>query len=220
MTDRGRLGLLLFGVLAPLFVFAAVAFEVSEDEPSGWDASVFRTVRQFGDDDPPVLDQAFDFFGDVQVEYVGLVVVVFVFGLLLLRRRFLDAAFLALSLAAGAAVPALKDAFEQPPPEGGGDSYAFPSGHAVGSMLIAAALVVLLWRTRWRWSVLSAAAVLVFAIGFSVVAEGVHWPSDVVGGWGFALAWVSALALVRAAVARPSRPTRHAGSASRRGRGV
>ena len=30
-------------------------------------------------------------------------------------------------------------------------TYSFPSGHAMGSMTLAAVLVLLAWRTRWRW---------------------------------------------------------------------
>ena len=73
--------------------------------------------------------------------------------------------------------------------------YSFPSGHALSSMAAALIAVVLCWpATRghpWRRAaLLGAAAVLVLATGFDRVGLGVHYPSDVVGGWLIAIAVV------------------------------
>ena len=68
---------------------------------------------------------------------------------------------------------------------------SFPSGHATSSMIFYLTLaLVLTHRSRWRRM---AAAFAVFAsllIGTTRVMLGVHWPSDVVGGWTFGLLWV------------------------------
>ena len=45
-------------------------------------------------------------------------------------------------------------------------------------------------KTRWRWVAAAAAILLSLLIGTSRVMLGVHWPSDVVGGWSFGLLWV------------------------------
>ncbi len=75
--------------------------------------------------------------------------------------------------------------------------YSFPSGHALNSMLIAAGAVVLGWRaTRGRpWrrtALLGGATLLVLVTGFDRVGLGVHYTSDVVGGWLIGLAVVCA----------------------------
>ncbi|MEV8096036.1 phosphatase PAP2 family protein [Kitasatospora sp. NPDC085879] len=77
------------------------------------------------------------------------------------------------------------------------DGPAFPSGHAMASGITCAALVALVWPLAGRagriWAG-CAAGVAVLAVGWSRIAVGVHWPSDVLGGWLAAaalLGWVT-----------------------------
>jgi undecaprenyl-diphosphatase len=68
---------------------------------------------------------------------------------------------------------------------------SFPSGHATSSMVFFLTLALVLSEsTRWRGAAVSAALLLSFFIGISRIMLGVHWPSDVVGGWAFGLLWV------------------------------
>jgi len=68
---------------------------------------------------------------------------------------------------------------------------SFPSGHATSSMIFFLTLALVLSDgTRWRGVAVSAALLLSFLIGTSRVMLGVHWPSDVIGGWAFGLLWV------------------------------
>ena len=52
-------------------------------------------------------------------------------------------------------------------------------------------------HTRWHRAAITGAILLSLLIGTSRVMLGVHWPSDVVGGWAFGLLWVL-LTLTRA----------------------
>ncbi len=69
---------------------------------------------------------------------------------------------------------------------------SFPSSHAVNTAAVAV-LLALIYR---KWAV--PAAFLVLAVGYSRVYLGVHYPSDILGGWlvggalGAGAAWLAA----------------------------
>jgi len=68
---------------------------------------------------------------------------------------------------------------------------SFPSGHAASSMIFYLALAIALTAgTRWHRAAAAGAVVLSLLIGTSRVMLGVHWPSDVIGGWAFGMLWV------------------------------
>ena len=70
------------------------------------------------------------------------------------------------------------------------DSLAFPSGHAANATLVWLCLALLLpTNERGRGFGVWAAVWLALAIGVSRMMLGVHWPSDVIGGWAFGLFW-------------------------------
>lgn len=70
-------------------------------------------------------------------------------------------------------------------------SPSFPSGHAAGTMALYGALA-LLGRSLTLWLICAA---MIAATGASRVWLGVHWPSDVIGGWAEGAAWLLVLSL-------------------------
>ncbi|HEX5691997.1 MAG TPA: phosphatase PAP2 family protein [Roseiflexaceae bacterium] len=73
-------------------------------------------------------------------------------------------------------------------------SYSFPSGHSMGSIVCYGMLAFLgarlLRDRRKRAALIVAAALLVFGIGLSRVYFGVHFPTDVLGGFVAGAIWL------------------------------
>ena len=81
-------------------------------------------------------------------------------------------------------------------------SLSFPSGHTANATITYLAIALLVpVKQRNRAIAVGVALALALQVGWSRVALGVHWPSDVVGGWAFGLLWVTIC--MRLASARP-----------------
>ena len=78
---------------------------------------------------------------------------------------------------------------------------SFPSGHALASAaILGVVLVVLLPSVRSRSAkvaVVAGVGLFVLAIGLSRLYLGVHWATDVIGGWVTGLAWLALCLTVR-----------------------
>lgn len=68
---------------------------------------------------------------------------------------------------------------------------SFPSGHALNCMIFYGAIILLIYRgiypTRHRKSIPIILFLLILTIGLSRIYVGVHYPTDVVAGWGFGI---------------------------------
>ena len=194
-----RLALLFIGVLLPLWAFGALAEEVREGETFAFDAPVMRWAEGWHS---PAMDQVFLFFSAIGYQWGVVPFDIALVAWLAWKRKPREGLFAGIALAGsgllnvaakhyfGRARPSL---WESIAPE---STFSFPSGHAMGSMTLAAVLVLLAWPTRWRWWVLGLAAAFVLMVGASRIYLGVHYPSDILAGWAAALAWVMGVYLV------------------------
>lgn len=71
------------------------------------------------------------------------------------------------------------------------ESYSFPSAHAMVSLTLFGMIAYLLWNKSKGVSLLLIG--LVFLIGISRIYLGVHYVSDVIGGYLFALAYLGTI---------------------------
>ena len=110
------------------------------------------------------------------------------------RHRSAHAALLiVIVLGERALVDGLKQWLGRPRPAGGEyliESMAFPSAHAANSMTVYLAIAILAAPPASRRQLAAAAIFLSLTIGLTRILLGVHWPSDVIGGWALGLATV------------------------------
>ena len=136
--------------------------------------------------------------------------------LLAIRRRWRLALYLLIA-GAGALVldPVLKSlvgrlrpVVAHPVAHGNGNS--FPSGHSLSSIVCYGALLLVFLpaaRGRWRRALAAGIVTLVALIGISRILLGVHYISDVLGGWALGITWLGVTAfafeLTRQAAGQP-----------------
>jgi undecaprenyl-diphosphatase len=196
LLERAPLVLLL--TLVAGFLFAWLAESVMEQRTTRFDATVRSAVHSMAS--PPLTRLMFDvtFMGSG-----GLILAALLAFALFRHFRWRGAAIWLLITLAGATVLdlSLKWAFHRPRPTPFygplPSTYSFPSGHSLFSFCFYGVLAGLLsQRVRSRglrvaiWVV---AAVLIFAIGLSRIYLGVHYPSDVLGGFLTGTIWVTTM---------------------------
>lgn len=196
--------LLIFGgVLAPLLLFGKLAEDVWSRETFRWDNPVLQRLHAHA-------TPGFDAFMLLASRLGGVLyllpLVIGIALLLWMKRRRAEAGFLALAVG-GACLLNLgaKAVFGRTRPAlwlsiAPEFDYGFPSGHAMLSMAVVAALLFLTWRGAWPRAIkvlcTLVGALFVLWVGLSRLYLGVHFPSDVLAGWSASLAWVSGVHLL------------------------
>ena len=200
----------LIGILA-LAGFSLDAAAVVANWVSGVDESAFQLGLEWRNGPVGAISLLFTFLGTAP----GLAIFATVgVGAMVVRRQWLWAVMPPLALLLGWIVnPVIKCTFlrQRPPHDlvltylNSCDRYSFPSGHAMESSALFGVLI--LWAVssdlRYRYWIAALMALMPLLIGLSRVVLGVHWLSDVVGGWlaGIVIVGVAVL-LVRWSAAR------------------
>ncbi|MEP6990908.1 MAG: phosphatase PAP2 family protein [bacterium] len=184
---------------ASLWAFLAIADEIPErSRMVRTDLFVSAWLQQVGTETGESIFRVVSWFGAPVLGAVLLVVIV----TLAWKRDWRRA--IALTIAAGGGTLlnyGLKTLFHRGRPEYASEfvhhpSWSFPSGHAMGSLIGYGFLAFLLLertqRPMRRRLIVLATVVLVGAIGFSRMYLGVHYLSDVVGGYLAGMVWLLA----------------------------
>ena len=189
-----RLVLLFVGVLLPLAGFVTLADDIHEAEAFHFDDALLLHLHGLA---TPGLNTFFVVLSKLGYEWGVIPLDVLIVAVLLLRRRWRKAAFAATAFVGSALLNlGSKQLFQRERPSlwesiAPESTFSFPSGHAMGSMTLAVTAVLLTWHTRWRWPVLLAAITFAGLVSLSRVYLGVHYPSDILGGWCAAMIWVT-----------------------------
>lgn len=195
----GRLVVLFLCMLVPLWLFVELADEVHELETFYFDDPLLWRAHAMAG---PALDRFFMVVSSLGYQW-GVVPIDIALTLgLLLARRWREATFAGVSFAGSALLNlATKQFFQRDRPTlwesiAPEHTFSFPSGHAMGSATLAMAVLLLCWHTRWRWPTALMAVAFALLVGASRIYLGVHYPSDILGGWAAGVAWVSGVYLV------------------------
>lgn len=163
------------------------------------DARILLRINEWSS---PWLDQLMLFVTNFGGYLVVLFVTFFITIFLIRTQRWHRAIFVSVGVAGAAAITSvLKILFARDRPElwqvlEYEHTYSFPSGHATLSFALAACIVILCWRTRWRWHISGVAVTYVALVGFSRLYLGVHYPTDILAGWIVSGVWVVACAYI------------------------
>ena len=183
--------------LAALLALILLGFWVTTDPAIyAWDTAFLLRLHHYA---TPELNRAVAVATNLGTHLGVLPASIVLIVLALGRRRWPTAAYLTLVMA-GSTVLNLtaKLLWQRPRPalwEGipFHSDFSFPSGHATYSMTFVLALVMLSWYRPQRPWLIGLGGLFVLAIGFSRLYLGVHFPSDVVGGWLLAITWAVGL---------------------------
>ncbi|MBD2259747.1 phosphatase PAP2 family protein [Pseudanabaena sp. FACHB-2040] len=189
--------------LLSLYVVGQLADEVLEQEAFAFDTTILLWINQISN---PVLDRVMLSITQLGNPTIATTVTVVSFLVLWLRHYRLEAKMFAINCLGGATLSTgLKLAFSKVRPQLWPQliqetTYSFPSGHALGSIVLYGFLAYLLAQHYRQYVKLiySLTTVLIVAIGLSRLYLGVHWPTDVIAGYGIGFLWITVgIALLR-----------------------
>lgn len=230
---ESRALILAIAVVGAIWAFLDLADEMAEGDTEAFDRRILLLFRTPGHPADPVGSRSFEeAMRDVTAlggfTFLTLVTIVAALAFAFHRRVRHAIVLVVTVLAAEVASEALKVVYSRPRPDlvpHGAYVYSgsFPSGHSLLAATTFLTIAVLISsmepRRALKALVFIVAIMILLGVGVSRIYLGVHWPSDVLGGWalgaGFAMAAWSVL--LRIAPVQREKPKPAASAPSQRG---
>jgi membrane-associated phospholipid phosphatase len=189
----GTLGLLI--CLGLIGLIEKLVREVWEKESFSFDTTFLLWIHQFAN---PITDRVMLAITQLGNPNVVIPIAIITLIFLWLDRHYSEAKFFAIACLGGAILnTGLKLVFRKSRPalwhrlieE---TSYSFPSGHALGAVVLYGAIAYLgsEYYPRFAGWIYGGAIALIVLIGLSRLYLGVHWPTDVMAGYSVGSLWL------------------------------
>jgi undecaprenyl-diphosphatase len=186
----------LFLCLAIIYLLAELSDEVLEKEAFGFDKTILLWIHHFANPSIDTIMLNITKLGNPSI----VVFIALVTWIILWFGHYRQEAKIFLLNCLGGAILnyGLKLFFSKPRPQlwkspVSEDSYSYPSGHAMGSMVLYGFITYLLatYYPKYAAFFYFFATILIAAIGFSRLYLGVHWPTDIIAGYGTGFLWIT-----------------------------
>ncbi len=194
-----KLTVSLGAFLALMGMFGYIAKQVYEGDTATRDTEILLKINSHSSSLYDFLALTITYSGNILSVVMLLLILLFI---LYKRRQFRMIVQVLFSVGGAVAANALlKLLFQRDRPElwqliTHESTYSFPSGHALITAALATTVVILWWRSKYRRYIVIVAALYTILVGLSRLYLGVHFPSDVVAGWCYGVAWAIIVALI------------------------
>ncbi|MEK4626511.1 phosphatase PAP2 family protein [Priestia megaterium] len=184
--------------LLSLICFSGMAILISGSKIVAFDRSIISLIQGFETPGLTTIMKCFTFIGSTpSVAVISLFSLFFLYKVLKHRTELI--LFIAIIVGSPILNELLKLLFHRARPDFHRlieiNGYSFPSGHAMSAFAVYGVLSFLLWRhipTRWgRTLLIVTSIIMILAIGISRIYLGVHYPSDVIGGYFASGCWLA-----------------------------
>ncbi|MBR8830623.1 MAG: hypothetical protein N5P05_000875 [Chroococcopsis gigantea SAG 12.99] len=202
------LALLFGGIYLPLLVFFLLAVTIWYYPMGlGWEVNLLETVHKTSSPELDKLARVLTNFGT----YLGVAPATAIFSLIFLaRRNWYRLTYVLISLWGCWGIsytmkllfhrlrPNLWELFYPLPLD-----FAFPSGHALSSMTLAATGAILAWGSPWFILVSIGGIIFSLSIAWTRLYLGVHFPTDIIAGWMLAISWAIGVHIILQGIFKP-----------------
>lgn len=188
---------IIFSVTFPLLAFIMISEDVINRELSAFDNDIYRFVAGFITEDMTDLMRFLSYCGSILV-LGAITLVIFIIARKNKKYIFYGWMIGANLLTSTALDEIFKLIFHRQRPDllrlMNASGFSFPSGHSMIGLCFYGLIAYLIWvnmKSRWRFPLVFSFAALIISIGISRIYLGVHYASDVIGGFSAGLAWLA-----------------------------